>query len=226
MFSNLEEEIEFFSPNEDLKVKVEEIYAGKKIVIIDNFYKYPDKIQELATNIPGTYNPAIIAGVPGSRVDASYYLSFLKDMFNEIINHVYFPTTKEYDCSSHLEKATFCVNIIKDTNILPRQFPHIDGAENFAASIFLNSQENCAGGTSFYTYKGEITPVNYPDKDLFSDRYSGYVQENCNDFKKIYTAEMKFNRLILYNRNLLHTAYIPHNSFNIEIPRINQMIFL
>jgi len=226
IFNNLAEEISFFSPNSALNVKIEEIHSGQKIIIIDNFYMNPEKVQKLALSIPPTYNPSIVAGVPGGRVDASYYLGFLSNLFNQLINDVYYKDTRDYDCTCLVEKSTFCVNLINDTTELAAQCPHIDGTEGFAAGIFLNSPESCTGGTSFYTYKGDITPSHYPDDDLNPNNYPEYITDDYKDFKKIYTAEMRFNRLILYKRNMLHTAYITKNSFTKDSPRLMQMFFI
>lgn len=226
MINNLQEEIELFAINIDMTAKIEEFYPGEKIVIIDNFYRNPEKIQNLALSIPPTYNPQIVSGVPGGRVDASYFLYPLCHLFNQLINDVFYPENKVYDCSQEMQKATFCVNVVNDTVNLPSTVPHIDGGIGFAVGIFLNNDKDCVGGTSFYTYKDEITPTIWPDEDLTTENYPDYLIDTHKDFKKIYTADMKFNRMILYNRNALHTAYIPKNSFNRDTPRLMQMLFI
>jgi len=225
MFNSLAEEINFFSINKNLVCKIEEIYQGQHIAIVDNFYKNPKKIQQLSLSIPPTYNQKTVSGVPGGRINITYFLNHLTDFFNQIINGIYCKDNN-YDCSEAMNRATFCVNIVNQTDILPDAIPHMDGSEGFAVGIFLNNDEDCQGGTSFYTYKNKISPSKYPDCDLTPTNYPGYIMDDYKDFKKVYLAKMKFNRLIIYPKNLLHTAYIPKNSFNNEIPRLVQMFFI
>lgn len=225
MFNNLTEEIDFFSINNNLVCNVEEIYQGHKIAIVDNFYKNPEKIQQLALTIPPTYNQKTISGVPGGRIDITYFLYHLTDFFNQIINGIYYKDNT-YDCSEAMSRATFCVNVVDQTVKLPDTIPHMDGNQGFAVGIFLNNDSDCHGGTSFYTYKNSISPSIYPDNDLLPTNYPGYIMDNYKDFKKVYLAKMKFNRLIIYPKNLLHTAYIPEHSFNKQTPRLIQMFFI
>tara|TARA_B110000977_G_C11090784_1_gene496784 strand:- start:4581 stop:5273 length:693 start_codon:yes stop_codon:yes gene_type:complete len=228
-FNSLEDEIELFSSSNNLSVKVESFGKDSKLIIVDNFYKHPYKVRELCKSIPATFNPRIVHGLPGSRVEATYYFSHLGHLYNEIINHV-FPEDMEnvqldfiQQCMDH---ATFLVNV-QNSNMPPR-VPHIDGINSgrWASGIYLNTPEECTGGTSFYTYKGEKTvdmsQINIADLQA----YNYYVQDDNEEFKMIYLAEMKFNRMIIYRSNELHTPYIPPNTFTDEDPRLMQMFFL
>ena len=69
--------------------------------------------------------------------------------------------------------------------------------DNFASGIFLNRDEECSGGTSFFK----------------NDQYLGYVK-------------MKFNRMILYFQNVQHTARMEMNSFVGGNYRISQQFFI
>ena len=70
----------------------------------------------------------------------------------------------------------------------------------------------------------EITQTYHMRPDLLA--YDFYVQETDEHWEKIYLAEMKFNRLVMYKQNMLHTPYIPANSFTNETPRLIQMFFI
>mgnify|MGYP001549363426 CR=1 FL=1 len=226
MFKNSQEEINFFAVNENLTCSVKNIYKDYKIGIVDNFYKNPKQIQKLALEIPPTFKKNIASGIPGGRVAVSYNFDFLAPIFNQLINDIYMQDTIIFNCQEQMEHATFCVNVTSQTESLPNKVPHIDGMEGFAVGIFLNDDKDCIGGTSFYTYKKNIAPTTYPDGDLSIENYPGYIMEDYKDFKKVYLAEMKFNRMIIYPKKLLHTAYIPDNSFDCETPRLIQMFFI
>ena len=63
------DEHEVFALNDDLEASVHTIGPEKsKIVTIDNFYKNPEMVRDLALQIPCTNNPIIMAGAPGHRV--------------------------------------------------------------------------------------------------------------------------------------------------------------
>jgi hypothetical protein len=66
--------------------------------------------------------------------------------------------------------------------------------------------------------------MNTIDPDLRA--YNHYVQESDNLWEKLYLAEMKFNRLVMYKQNILHTPYIPANAFTEDNPRLVQMFFI
>lgn len=226
-FKTLSDEISFFRLSDELRVKVDK-FLDEKIVIIDNFYNDPNRIRELAQTIPSTRAPGILHGLPGSRVEATYFFGHLGHAFTEIINKVW-PTETEnlnptfiQDC---LSRASFLVNV-QNSNLPPR-VPHIDNPnhERWAVSIYLNTPEECCGGTAFYTYKGDKT-FDLNNLDIELKNYQYYVQDDDEYWTKQYLAEMKFNRAVIYKQNVLHTPYIPPDSFTDESPRLIQMFFI
>ena len=224
-FNSLKEEIELFTPSEHLDAKVETFDQDQKLVIVDNFWKYPDKIRKLALSIPPTYNPRINGGLAGKRVDVPYYMSHLQPVFADIMAEVfpeYFSDNYVQQC---LDVSPFTVN--KQTSQLPPCIPHIDNEHpgKIAAGIFLNTPEECAGGTAFYRYKGNNS---YRDliKENVLDNYDYYVQDTNKEWTKTHLVEMRYNRFVMYKQNILHTAYVPPNSFTEETPRLMQMYFL
>ena len=230
-FNKLQDEIDFFAFNEEIRVKVEKV-GNEKVVIIDNFYKHPEKIQELALAIPSTRSPTLMHALPGSRVEATYYFGHFGDIIPQIIQKVFDEDSHlvdlnlVQDCLNH---ATFLVNVqeSEEARNSPR-VPHLDNLSDgrYAIGIYLNSPQDCTGGTAFYKFKGKQTVdlLNSVDPDLLA--YDFYVQETDEHWEKIYLAEMKFNRLVMYKQNMLHTPYIPANSFTNETPRLIQMFFI
>ena len=59
------------------------------IVYVDNFYKNPDKVRNLALRCPGTKNPRVLGGVTGERVDMNMNLEHMWTLFTEIAENVY-----------------------------------------------------------------------------------------------------------------------------------------
>lgn len=226
-FETLSDEIEFFRPSDELKVRVDK-FLDERIVVIDNFYNNPDGVRELAQVIPSTRAPGIIHGLPGSRVEATYFFGHLGSTLTEIISKVWpdeFSQVEPSFVQDCLNRASFLVNVQNST--LPPRVPHIDNPRHgrWAVGIFLNTPEECHGGTGFYTFKGEKT-VDLSNLDIELKEYQHYVQDDDDLWKKQYLAEMKYNRLIIYKQNVLHTPYIPPNTFTNETPRLIQMFFI
>ncbi len=199
---------------------------SSKIVIIDDFYKNPHLVRELALAIPPTHNPRILGGVPGGRIDAFYNLEHFSVVFDELIRSVFLPEERRSSPNSNLDEifksATFCVNVIQSSN-LPAVVPHVDNREDFrfAATVYLNTDRECAGGTSFYTYNGsQRGPA------VTEGIQEQYVTDSVGPWEQIFLAEMKFNRFVLYEQNILHTAYIKPGMFENDLYRLVQMFFI
>jgi hypothetical protein len=229
MFNTLQEEIEFFSPNPELSVKVESINDTERVAIIDNFWKYPHEIRQLALDTPRTYNPRILHGLPGSRLEMTYYFSHLGELFERIISTVWKDEYEKIEDKTFIQScfdhASFLVNV--QSSDLPPRVPHIDNIDcgRWAAGINLNTAEECSGGTAFYSFRDQLS-VNM--RDFYEDvkHYDHYILDDDENFKKVYLAEMKFNRMIIYKQNILHQPYILPDTFTDEMPRLMQMFFI
>lgn len=215
-----------FEINDNLAATVFTIGPRKsKIVIIDDFYKNPHMVRELALAIPPTRHPGILGGVPGGRIDASYNLEHFSSVFDNLIRSVFLPE-EQRKLNSNLgeifKSATFCVNVIQSTN-LSNKVPHVDNREEFrfASTIYLNTPEECQGGTSFYTFNGA-----QEGPELTAGIQIDYVTDSVGPWDMIFLAEMKFNRFVLYEQNILHTAYVKPGMFENDLYRLVQMFFV
>ena len=127
--------------------------------------------------------------------------------------------------------ATFMVNVMQSEN-LPPLCPHMDNTSgvNFASTIYLNTADECQGGTSFYTYGGK---THYDDQHQMQtlDKagkipINQYITDSIGDFEMIGMAPMIFNRMVLYNQAVLHTAYVKPGMFVGDNYRLNQQFFI
>jgi hypothetical protein len=53
-----------------------------------------------------------------------------------------------------------------------------------------------------------------------------FVIDDEGDWKKLYVAEMKYNRMTLYQQNIFHNAYIDETMFLGDTYRLNQQFFI
>ena len=231
-----EKEVFEVNPNLELCVHVigpEEV----RVVVVDNFYKNPDMVRDLTLSIPPTENAKIMAGTPGTRVFGHYDFESLYPIFRHLFRTVYGDLTENVSDDQIYESVRttpFCVNINQSVN-LPPVTPHIDDRDSmlFAAGIYLNTPEECQGGTSFYMLNGKQSITNEDigqwlkskGKEKFWDHYITDT-DNVPDWELLSVAEMKYNRLVMYPGNIVHTAYMKPDMFTGDLYRLIQMMFV
>jgi hypothetical protein len=244
MIKNFIDELEVFKTNKNLTLEVVEIKSeneSAKIVIVDNFYENPDLVRNLALSIPPTTNERITSYLPSGknsgRINAFYlmdslgpvYDRILRETFPEILLPEFAKSGRSDQIVGSFMRATFMANVMTSENLPPR-VPHIDCADSraFASSVYLNTNDECKGGTGFYSFGGKIfSNKNYNTIDLDEKILPNkFVIEDEGDWKKLYVAEMKYNRMVLYQQNIFHNAYIDDTMFNNNMYRLNQQFFI
>ena len=241
MYKTFIDENEVFAVNDDLEIQIDVI--GKtptgqdiKVVTVDNFYKNPMLVRELALTIPPTVNRRILSNLPAGRnsgrINAFYLMDGLGPHYDRIFKEVYPEIYFQYDQGQILESfknATFMVNVMTSENLPPR-VPHIDFPDLrvFASAIYLNTPEECQGGTGLYTFGGELIGREPPGTIDVAGNIppTHFVVDNEGDFKLVKILEMKFNRMILYGQCLYHSAYIKPGMFIGNTYRLNQQFFI
>ena len=127
--------------------------------------------------------------------------------------------------------ATFMVNVMQ-TKDLPPVCPHMDNTSgvNLASTIYLNTANECNGGTSFYSFGGKTY---YDDPSVTHTLDVGgkhpvteYINDSVMDWKMIGMVPMIFNRMVLYNQAVLHSAYVKPHMFIGDMYRLNQQFFI
>ena len=244
MYKKFIDESEVFRTNENLEIEIVELRSSletAKIAIVDNFYANPDAVRELALMIPPTTNERITSYLPSGktsgRINAFYLMDSLGPVYDDIIRRAFpeivFPefqkSGRNDQIISSFMRATFMVNVMTSENLPPR-VPHIDCPDYraFASAVFLNTNDECAGGTAFYSFNGKIfSEKNYNSIDIAEKiEPTKFVIDDEGDWKKLYVAEMKYNRMIIYQQNIFHNAYVDESMFNGGVYRLNQQFFI
>jgi len=228
-------EEEVFAINDQLEWTVKEIGPNKsKVIICDNFYKNPEMVRELALSIPPSVNERTASNLPvgpdSGRINAFYILDHfgkvIEEMFKQSLPEIYKLAPLNYFERSFLD-ATFLVNVMTGNNLPPR-VPHCDAPHPYlyAAVIYLNTPEECQGGTGFYTFGGEHRG-NASTMDVAGKiPMDHYVTESEGDWELLEIVDMKFNRFVMYPQWQYHTAYITPDMFTDGTYRINQCFFI
>jgi hypothetical protein len=199
---------EVFAVSED--VHIEKI---DDIVIIDNFFRDWTKIRDVFVDAP-----AFNWKMPeGTRNFIDYYdcRHFYKVHFGfpfqkvipKIIKHVYGVETR-------MEDNGVRTNWFKQINPKSSDWSQIhkdwhEIGKEFTVITFLNTEEECSGGTSFF--KG-LDPI---------DGHTGMTYwSNLKNYGKPLNIEMKPGRTIIFKSEIPHAAWHPVDSFY-DFPRLN-----
>jgi len=219
-------EQETFAVNEELNARVEVMgWQEFPIVYIDNFYKNPDKVRNLALRCPPTNNPRICGGVPGTRVDMNMNLDHMHEVWKSIADNVYGLKMGEVNTFDQAcLQVPFSVNVTQSKDRV--RLPHIDypfgsDGRGWAGLIYLNKGKECQGGTGFYNYKGQ--QVNPAQEGIWDE---DFVSDSVGPWELIHLAEMKYNRMIFYPDSVLHGAYDKPGFFEGDNYRLVQVFFL
>tara|TARA_E500000331_G_scaffold298142_1_gene297806 strand:+ start:5190 stop:5891 length:702 start_codon:yes stop_codon:yes gene_type:complete len=220
------DEEETFAINEELGARVELMgWEETPIVYVDNFYKNPNLVRNLALRCPSTNNTRICGGVPGTRVDMNMNLDHMHDVWKQIADNVYGLKMGEVNTFEQAcLQIPFSVNVTqsKDRTRIPHvDFPPESTGRGWAGLIYLNKGKECKGGTGFYTYKGN--QVNPQQSGIWDE---DYVADSIGPWELIHLAEMKFNRMIMYPDNILHGSYDKEGFFEEDTYRLAQVFFI
>ena len=235
MKKNKINEEEVFEISKNYSVDIKKI--GRKqttVVVVDDFYKNPMMVRQLALDIPASFNQRIRGNNPAWRINAFYVLDSMAWVFDQLCRQ-YYPNIMSHwspnMMSESFMRATFMVNVMQSEN-LPPMSPHMDNPSglNFASTIYLNTENESNGGTSFYEFAGKESiqdndSYNYYDKEKTTP-ITKYITDSIGDWEMTGMVPMKFNRMVLYPQNMLHTAYVKQGMFYDNLYRLNQQFFI
>jgi hypothetical protein len=106
-------------------------------------------------------------------------------------------------------------------------------SNGLAGLVYMNTPEECSGGTGFYSFDGKFTngSISEPNSTRISvdseDFSKQWVNDSVGDWKLEELIDMKYNRMIIYPFWIYHSAYLTENdTFDGDpVYRINQVLF-
>ena len=234
-----------FEINDDNIIVASDIGPQKKsAIIIDNFYKDPHSIRELCLRSKknSTYDNSDLPG-PRSVVYHDNVKKKLKPLFDELCSdfRIWGKSLKRKDYNDNWESAEFICNYINDDSLLKSpvgSLPHQDAYKlmeefntflpptQFGVVIYLNTPEECNGGTNLYSLHGFMT-VDSPPRNTFGNTYHMINDSivNGDRWKVEHELEMVYNRCIIFPSDVLHGQSIELGMFT-DYDRIVQVLFL
>ena len=253
-----------FEVNEKMKIQVVTGIKGRSVVIIDDFYKDPDAVRELALATKTTAECGSFPGTRGvydDRVGSEFNLSkYATTEVTERLFEVYLKLCKTYFNEFDEEKFNknwldqmFMFNSMNDETLKANPegiIPHQDTYANdpspfqFGSVVYLNTEDECAGGTKIYSHYGRITipedvapswidpeELSFHQRDNYLEHIHGHIAVGDNGsnvgnpYKTEYKIKMKYNRMALYEADVMHGQDVYKGMFD-EYNRINQVLFM
>ena len=241
-----------FALHSDPQVQVDYVGEGRhKVVIADNFYRYPEKVLQLAMGLPYTDRFEIVGNFPGVRasvkVDSTPIIESISNLWGTSLTPFFDPQPVVFQ---GITNQNFHLNI-------GQRQPHID--QDITAMVYMNPAESCAGGTGLFRHTPtglERLPI-VPDQairdladrlelsdeflksaegyenfqnsmifnPLFACREPRYINDGNQFWELLKLIEMRSNRLIIFDGRCFHSQYIKPDQYT-EAFRVNQILYL
>ena len=202
------------------KLTIQEVsipYTNLNAYIIDDFLLNADSVLHFAKNI-AYFNPmhADNSYYPGVRDNMPEpYIRLLHDFFQQSI--IPKLVGREQSTAIIHKSLISLVTCLPSQLLTEQKMPHVDSCKSseYAFVHYLSGQE--LGGTSIYRYiPKNIVELNEQDEVILDDmlnevssksnEHNGYITDSTSLFEQVLKVEAKFNRLVIYQGNLLHGA--------------------
>lgn len=243
---------ETFAINPHCRVSIDHIGLGHhKVVMVDEFYRYPDKVLQLALELPYTDRFEIVGNFPGVRasvnVDTEPIVDAISDFWDTRLHPFFYPQPVVFQGITNQKYRL---------NVGQRQ-PHID--QDVTAMVYLNPAESCMGGTGLYRHIPtglERVPI-VPNEEIhaladrleLSDEFLGsaegyenfqnsmifnplfangdnsYINDGNGYWELLFLIHMKPNRLIIFDGRCFHSQHIKADQYT-QAFRVNQVFYL
>jgi hypothetical protein len=225
--------------------------SGRKVLLADNFYRYPDQVTELALNLYYTESRSLIGSYPGARALITLNTEPLIETLGSLWGEPLIPYHSDY------HPVIFSAILNRNYPLTPWQRqPHID--QGITAMIYLNPAELCAGGTGLYRHRPtgldripiELTadfiqlaeqhgvsaealrsPEGYAEflnsvifNPDFATKDNTFINDGNEFWELLFLIEMKPNRLVIFDGRQFHSQYILPGHFQ-EFYRITQILY-
>ena len=226
--NNIINESDIFKINENFHINHQKIKGTDiSVVVVDNFYANPEKVRKFSSELPYTKSKYILKNSPGVRVNLKLDINKIKFLIYDLIGLT--------NSQIKYKKSSYVIfnRMRSDEKLsLIQTHPHIDSIDkiNCAMVVYLNTEDECSGGTSFYRHKKSGLDIVKTSEDLSLIKFKylkhnkDFITDSNDDWELLELIPMKFNRMVIYPHNLFHSGYIKRDDF-LEYDRVVQLGF-
>jgi len=233
-----------FELNPDLDICVFKGLGPNKIsaITIDNFYKDPWEVRRLALSSNEdmkSINPHYHYGDRGFLPTNEIAKNF-KPLFDQLLQDEHIWGTNKLKIEQYednLSKSGFMWNLNNEDNItknplgiIPHQdtYPSFQMPNQYGVVIYLNTPEECRGGTLLYSYCGRMMiDESIMNKWEHIDNFDmmRFAIDSSLGLNVEFRLNMWWNRCVIYPSNILHCPEMERGWFR-DYDRIAQVLFL
>ncbi|GJL68373.1 MAG: hypothetical protein NPIRA06_10080 [Nitrospirales bacterium] len=233
-------------------VSIQRVGLGQhQVVIVDDFYQYPEEILKIALSLPYTNRFEIVGNFPGVRARLDHDHRELVKSMSALWGCPLYPFfSPQPVVFQGIKTDNYRLNV-------GQRQPHID--QDVTAMVYLNPADSCAGGTALYrhgpTGLERVPPI--PDatirqlanqlelsdefftspegyenfqnsmifNPLFACRDNRYINDGNEYWELLKLIEMRPNRLMMIDGRCFHSQYIQSGHYN-QAFRVNQVLYL
>jgi hypothetical protein len=197
-------------------LQIQKLAIGREqapLLVVDHLTANADQLVEQAaskvfTDVPG-YFPGIRAKAP--LTFQQFVIDTLRDSIAETFD---INASKLHFTNCHFSLVTQP----GDRLVLLQRIPHIDSMLSSELALMYYLFKSDLGGTAFYRHRSTgFEYVNVERNDEYCQRVSaemngpdspraGYITTDTPLFEQISSQEGRFNRLLIYRRNSLHSS--------------------
>jgi hypothetical protein len=241
-----------FAINPHYRVSIQHVGRGHhQVVVVDDFYQYPDEVLQMALNLPYTDRFEIVGNFPGVRASLNVETQQLVDTMASIWGAPLFTFfSPQPAVFQGIKTQNFQLNV-------GQRQPHID--KDITAMVYLNPADSCSGGTGLYRHRPtglERVPI-MPDPSirqladklelsdefftspegyehfqnsmifnpLFACRDNTYINDGNEYWELLKLVDMRPNRLMLFDGRCFHSQYIHPGKYD-QAFRVSQIFYL
>lgn len=194
--------------------------GAHQALIIDDFLENPDALRDIAAQSEFSLYPGYAdrKGYPGIRAEAPSDYSYTITEFLEPLIKAYFGVPEALALRKSI--CAFSLTSMAAEELGPLQrTPHFDASTPHHMAVLLYLCNERHGGTGFYRHKATgIQQITESNREHYLDVYyeeinaqrpaQRYFDDSSDHFEFLGMIPAKYNRLVMYQGSLLHTACI------------------
>lgn len=178
------------------------------LVVVDEFYRYPDRVEALAREAEYMKDDRYFKG---HRTKRSFLFPYVKEEFERLL---------QMEITDWMQQPAN--GVFQQTTSADPLVWHSD-QQDYAAAVYL-TRERTDAGTSFWKHcsRGDRRPSSQPlvNEELYSD----YNLTHPGNWELVDKIGSVYNRLVLWDAKLIHSAS-SYGGFSVTDPRLVQLFF-
>lgn len=180
------------------------------LVVVDDFYRYPDRVEQLARDAEYMGDDRYFKG---HRTKRNYLFPYVKEEFERLI---------QMEITDWMQQPAN--GVFQQTTAADPLVWHSD-QQDYAAAVYL-TRERVDAGTSFWRYAKGDRHNRRPDTNptINETLYSEFNLTHQDNWELVDKVGSVYNRLVIWDAKLIHSAS-SYGGFSVTDPRLVQLFF-